>query len=106
MNLHAYYANVKENRLEAIQHLIDVGIVEETRRVEGKEEELKAKVRILNNEAANFGEEYRIEKHDDSNYLVKIRKLEPLLPLDRISHLESVVQEIDSSISREEATIF
>ena len=82
--------------MQAFQHLIDIGIVEETRRVEGKDEELKAKVRILNNEAAEFGEEYRVEKHDDSSYLVKIRKLEPLLPLDRISHLESVVQEMDS----------
>ena len=38
-----------------MQHLVDVGIVEETRRVEGKLEELKNKVRILNNDAADFG---------------------------------------------------
>lgn len=44
---------------------------------------------------AEFGEEYKQEILDDESYLVKVRKLEHLLPLDRVAHLESVAQMFD-----------
>jgi hypothetical protein len=47
-----------------------------------------------------------VETHNDEHYLVKVRKLEHLVPIDRISHLEKVVQEIDSTISPQQAEIF
>lgn len=42
---------------------------------------------ILNAEIANFGEEYRIDEINGEKMLVKVRKYEHILSLDRIDHL-------------------
>ena len=76
------------------------------RKVEGDEEAIKYKTEILNTDAAEFGEEYRSEVLGDTTYLAKIAKLEHLLPLDRINHLEKVVQQFSGSINSEQADVF
>jgi hypothetical protein len=48
---------------------------------------LERKVNVLNAQSAEFGEEYRLEEEDGKQLLVKVRKVENLLPLDRVSHL-------------------
>lgn len=78
-------ANRTAIRDAAVQHLTDVGMVESVRRVHG--DDLQRKAEILNAQTAGFGEEYRVEEEEGEHLLLKVRKLENLLPLDRVSHL-------------------
>lgn len=83
INLDKLRANFKEYESAALQHITDVGVVEEVKKVKGAD--LDKKVAILNAQVAEFGEEYRLEKgKDDEAHLLKMRKLEHLLPLDRV----------------------
>jgi hypothetical protein len=81
-------ANYQEFEAFSLSHMSEVGVVEELRKVNGDEKEVKEKADILNTEVAEFGEEFRHETLGDENYLARVCKLGHLMPLDRVAHLE------------------
>ena len=67
---------------------------------------MKEKVEELNVEVAEFGEEYQAEVKDSEVYLAKIRKLENLVPLNRVAHLEKVAQDLSNGLEVDQAAVF
>jgi hypothetical protein len=105
INIDKLRANFKEYESAALQHITDVGVVEEIKKVKGSD--LEKKVGILNAQVAEFGEEYRLEKgKGDEAHLLKMRKLEHLLPLDRVEHLEKFIAEHGSDVTEGQSTVF
>jgi hypothetical protein len=104
INIDSLNANRTTYRDAAVQHLTDVGLVENARKVLG--EDLQRKADVLNAQVAGFGEEYRIEEVDGDQLLLKVRKLESLLPLDRVSHLEAFIAEHGEEITPEQSVLF
>lgn len=73
INLNNVHAHFKQYEPMAIQHLMDVGVVEEVSKVSG--DNLEQKVDILNAQTAEFGEQYILQQNQNEQYLVKMRRL-------------------------------
>ena len=91
-------------RSATLEHLGEVGLVESVRRVGG--EGAREKAEVLNAQAAGFGEEWRVEGEGEEQLLVKVRKLESLLPLDRVAHLEQFIAQHGEDVSQQQAALF
>ncbi len=79
---------MENKQYEALLKYSDIGAVKQVYELE-EGQNPEEKVRYLNATIASFGEEFKIHEQDGQKVIVKIAKVQNIIPLDKMTRIEN-----------------